>query len=117
MCGLNDLARDIYTSNTLWWTNPATGEPIERNVGELLCLVHSEVSECMEGFRKSLMDDHLPHRTMAEVEMADVFIRCLDIAGKYGWDLDGAVAEKRDYNARRKDHQPAARLASGGKKF
>lgn len=88
-----------------------------RNKGELLCLVHSEVSEAMEGARKGLMDDKLPHRTMFEVELADTMIRIFDMAGAYNLDLDGAIAEKRDYNAKRADHKPENRVQAGGKAF
>ena len=114
---LNRLAADCFRANAHWWTDPATGERISRNKGELLMLIVSEVAECMEGERKGLMDDHLPHRTMAEVELADVLIRVFDYAGAFGYDLDGAVAEKRAYNATRADHSNAARLAANGKKF
>ncbi len=36
-----------------WWTDLATGEDLRgrRNVGEMLCLIHSEISECLEGER------------------------------------------------------------------
>ena len=54
-----------------WWSNLETGLRKERNKGELLCLIHSEISEAMEGERKGLMDGHLPQRKMAEVELAD----------------------------------------------
>jgi NTP pyrophosphatase (non-canonical NTP hydrolase) len=114
---LNDLARDCHADNQHWWHDPATGVRLDRNKGELLALVHSEVSECLEGERKGLMDTHLPHRKMAEVELADILIRVFDYAGAYGYDLDGAVAEKRAYNKTRADHQAAARLAANGKKF
>ena len=40
-----------------------------------------------------------------------------DVAGAYGYDLDGAVAEKRAFNAVRADHKAEARLAPGGKAF
>lgn len=114
---LNQLAADCHEANQHWWHHPATGERLDRNKGELLMLIVSEVAEAMEGERKNLMDDHLPHRKMAEVELADVLIRLFDYAGAYGYDLDGAVAEKRAYNAQRADHKPEARLAAGGKKF
>jgi len=114
---LNDLARECHESNQHWWHNPATGERLDRNKGELLCLIHSEISECMEGERKGLMDDKLPHRKMAEVELADTLIRIFDYAGAYGYDLDGAVQEKRAFNASRADHKAEARLAANGKKW
>jgi hypothetical protein len=114
---LNDLSRDCHRDNQHWWHHPATGERLARNKGELICLMHSELSECMEGERKNLMDDKLPHRKMAEVELADVLIRIFDYCGAFGYDLDGAVAEKRAYNAQRADHKAEARLATGGKQF
>ena len=117
MGALNDLARDCHAANQTWWHHPSTGRRLDRNKGELLMLVVSEISEAMEGERKNLMDDKLPHRKMAEVELADALIRIFDYAGAYGFDLDGAVAEKRAYNARRADHKPAARLAVGGKQW
>lgn len=93
-----------------WWDNP-------REMGTLLCLVHSEISEAMEGERKGLMDDHLPHRPMLEVELADAMIRIMDIAASRGLDLAGAIVEKVDYNRKRADHQPGARAEAHGKKF
>lgn len=114
---LNTLARDCHAANEKWWRDPATGQPITRNKGELLMLMVSEISEAMEGERKSLMDDKLPHRKMAEVELADTLIRIFDYAGAFGYDLDGAVAEKRAFNATREDHTFEARLRAGGKQW
>ena len=105
-----------------WWTDLNTGEslksnagePPKRNVPEMLCLVHSEVSEAMEGYRKNLMDDKLPHRSMLEVELADAVIRILDMCGGLGLDLEGAIFEKLEYNANRADHKIENRLKEDG---
>lgn len=83
MMTLNELAAQCHQDNLKWWTDYYTGDRIERNSGELFALMHSELSEALEGERCSTpdhpkMDDHLPHRPMAEVEMADVIIRILD---------------------------------------
>lgn len=112
---LNSLAQQCHEENKHWWSDVVTGERLSRNKGELLMLMVSELSECMEGERKGLMDTHLPHRRMAEVELADVLIRLFDYAGAFGYDLDGAVADKRAYNKHRADHKAAARQAPGGK--
>lgn len=116
---LNALCADVHDRNVAagWWSDLRTGERIDRNVGELLCLVHSEISEAMEGHRKSLMDDKLPDRPMIEVELADAVIRIADIAAALGLDLGGALDAKLAYNAARADHKPAARLAAGGKAY
>lgn len=100
-----------------WWTDLNTGEPLQRNKGEMLMLMVSEISEAMEGERKDLMDDKLPHRRMAEVELADALIRIFDYAGAYDYDLAGAMIEKMEYNAQRSDHKPENRALANGKKF
>lgn len=81
---LRGAAKLCHARNLKWWQNPATKEPIERNVGELLMLMVSELAEGMEAHRKNLMDDKLPHRPGLEVELVDCFIRMMDLAGAYG---------------------------------
>lgn len=116
-----------------WWDHAETGldlkrvvtspaSPIERLLAQCLvptklCLTHSELSEGMEGYRKGLMDDKLPHRRMLEVELADAVIRIADLAGALGMDLGGAIVEKMAFNATRVDHTAEARAAAGGKAF
>lgn len=95
-----------------------------------IALIHSEVSEGLEGLRKNLMDDKLIHRSALETEMADSLIRTFDIGGaveraralgvvevKAPFDLHAAVGEKMSFNAVRPDHKVAARRAAGGKVF
>lgn len=102
-----------------WWNDLETGAPLVDRphvVGEKLMLIVSEVAEAMEGHRKGLADDKLPHRPMVEVELADAVIR-MDLAGALGLDLGGAIAEKMEYNRNRPDHKPENRKAEGGKKY
>lgn len=82
-----------------------------------IALIHSEVSEALEGFRKGTMDNHLPNRPTEEVELADAVIRIFDLAGARDLDLAGAIVEKLAYNIGRTDHSLEAREASGGKAF
>lgn len=80
-----------------------------------LDLQHSELGEATEGYRKGLMDDHLPHRQMIEVELADAMIRIFDLAGWLGLDVPGAMMEKLAYNRQREDHKEENREKEGGK--
>jgi NTP pyrophosphatase (non-canonical NTP hydrolase) len=88
-----------------------------REIGTLIALCHSELSEALEGARKDLMDDHLPTRKMLEVELADTIIRILDLAGSLDLDVAGAIAAKHEYNASRSDHKKENRQKEGGKSF
>lgn len=100
-----------------WYTNLETGAPLARNVPEMLMLQVSEIAEAMEGHRKNLMDSHLPHRKSIEVELADLMIRTLDLAGYLDLDLGAAMAEKFHYNQTREDHLPENRLKENGKAY
>jgi len=115
---ISSWQRFLYSYNRLagWYSN-LDGTNKERNVGEMLCLIHSEISEAMEGYRKNLQDDKLPHRPMIEVELADAFIRICDLAGYLNLDLEGAVVEKFEYNKNRADHKLENRAKDGGKQF
>ena len=175
---IDELSKQIYNQNRQagWWDDP------DRCVFQCLQLVSTELAEATEGERKDLMDDHLPHRKMGEVELADALIRLLDLAGRYDWifneyahvhelitpdreraamhfgcnmalsdlglavtclmsgyrvsirysiavrsiimtadfcgyDIEGAMMEKLEYNKQRADHKRENRAKDGGKKF
>ena len=81
-----------------WWEE-------DRNVGELLALVHSEVSEALEEWR---IDEDLAVIRMEgdkpvgfPVELADTLIRICDLAESAGIDLNAALKIKMQYNATR----------------
>lgn len=108
-----NLLKDIcfgLASEAGWHNKP-------REAGTMIALIHSEISEALEGVRKGLMDDHLPTRPMHEVEMADAIIRIMDYCGKYNLDIGGAIVEKLFYNTQRADHKLENREKVGGKVF
>lgn len=116
---INEAVRICYEASFKagWHTDLDTGKLKARNRAEMLMLIVSEISEAMEGERKGLMDDHLPNRPMAEVELADAMIRICDYAGRWGYDLGGAMVDKLEYNQNRADHKIENRILEGGKKF
>ncbi len=136
---LNQISALCHKANIRWWLDlqqpccACFGKPDEdlpcefcsglkyarkdRNVGELLMLCVSELTEALEGHRKGLYDDKLPQRSMFEVEIADCFIRLFDLSAGLGLDLGSAFVEKMSYNAQRRDHTIAARLQDGGKAY
>lgn len=81
MIDFNAKAKEIFEQNKVvgWW------DDMNRCIYQTLQLINTEIAEATEGARKNLMDDHLPHRKMEEVELADVLIRTLDLGGRCGW--------------------------------
>lgn len=130
-----DLCLTIHEFNTQWWLDPHTGERKDRNVGEMLMLMTSELSEALEAHRKNLQDDKLPQYHGVDVELVDCVIRAMDYLGarfrerqaRYyaGEQPDpsllytpGEVLEQKSlYNSQRADHRPENRIQPGGKAY
>lgn len=64
------------------------------NMPEKLCLVHSEVSETLEAYRKE------DRENFAE-EIADTMIRLLDISGTLEIDIEQEILKKMEINENR----------------
>jgi NTP pyrophosphatase (non-canonical NTP hydrolase) len=117
---LDDAAEHIHRLNDHFYRDLTTGKRIEftpEQAAVKIALMHSELSEMLEGVRKGTQDSHLPEFTSEEVELADLLIRALDYAGWRGLNLGEALQAKLLYNAKRNDHTNEARNAAGGKKF
>lgn len=119
--GINELVLVCYANSSKagWWVDK-DGNDLRSNpytFSNKLALIHSEISEALEGDRKGLQDDKLPHRPATEVELADAVIRIADLAGAYDLDLAGAIVEKLEFNKERKDHKLENRYAEGGKSY
>ena len=78
-----------------WWEEP-------REDGTLIALIMSEAAEALEALRKGNgPDDHCPQFSGAEVELADVVIRTMDMAEARGWNIAGALVAKHEFNKTR----------------
>lgn len=123
----SDIPRDVFT-----WLEQLTQKIAEDNeangfwdeagnplvIPTKLALIHSEISEALEGHRKQYQDEHLPQYASFEVELADAVIRILDICGHEGINLLPIIMEKLRYNRQRQDHKPAERYGTEhGKKY
>lgn len=86
-----------------WWEG-------QRNDGELICLMHSELSEGLEAQRHPGPSEHIPEFTGLEEEMADVMIRIADFSKARNLRLGEAILAKMAYNETRE-------YKHGGKKF
>ena len=118
---LNDFCKEVFEANKL------KGFDVSRqNIGQTLMLIVSELSEALEAHRKGrnaslegfynglnyMMDIH-PEverfkssfityiKDSFEDEIADSFIRLMDLVGGLGIDIDTHIELKRRYNATR----------------
>lgn len=93
----NRIAQSIYhtTKEKGFWDT-------ERNDGEMIALIHSELSEALEALRSgNPKDKNLPEFSSVEVEFADAVIRIMDTCHARKWRLAEAILAKMNYNKTR----------------
>ena len=117
MTNLNEISKQVYEANKL------KGFDVKNeNLGQTLCLIHSEISEALEAIRHdkkaSLMafdyreedretdldfqsDFQELIKDTFEDEIADTFIRLIDLVGALEIDIDRHIELKRRYNSLR----------------
>ena len=83
---MSDLCHSIARSKGFW--------DKERNIGEALMLVVTELAEAMEAHRKQ-------DKVNFDEELADTFIRLFDLCGGLGIDIEAEILKKCEKNKQR----------------
>ena len=101
---LNDFMREVgwTAAEHGFWTGKKNA-PYTMVAAEFVALIHSEASEVLEEFRagRSAIETYYREDGKPEgvpSELADIVIRCMDMASYYGIDLEKAILEKHKFN-------------------
>ena len=98
---INDLVKRAYENSKKhgFWEE-------EKNFGEVIALMHSELSEAFEEYRngKNFNETYYENENKPcgiPSELADVVIRIFDFCGGENIDLEKIILEKMEYNESR----------------
>jgi NTP pyrophosphatase (non-canonical NTP hydrolase) len=99
---IKEVAKEVHevAKDKGWWDK-------KRSVGDCIALMHSELSEALEEYRKhgsvyanyNGSDGSKPEGFV--VELADCVIRIFDLCELYGLDIEQAIVDKSRYNQTR----------------
>ena len=108
---IDELIRDCHSAalKSCWWDSENDNFPTK------LLLVHSELSEAVEEWRKDELDNPLWYGEKGKpegvaAELADAVIRICDLAGRYSIPLERAIMEKMAFNSTR-SHRYGGKVA------
>ena len=93
------VQREIYDNSVEhgFWTGEGN-----QNIPTKLCLIHSEVSEALECYRKNNPpSEKCPGHSHLGEELADTVIRIMDLCEHLGVNLGQAILDKHKYNKMR----------------
>lgn len=113
MKSLNKLCKELHKAADDKGWYPEEG----RNIGELISLIHSELSEALEEARNNKYKTYYIKDSKGNkkpegfaIEIADALIRIFDMCGYLNIDIEKALEEKIAYNTTREHRH-------GGKYF
>ena len=100
---INDLVNASYKNAKDHGWHDST-----RTIGDLICLMHSELSEALEEHRNGhspsevYFNDDKPNKPEGiPVELADCIIRIFDFCGLHDINLEAVLKQKMEYNRTR----------------
>lgn len=105
---INDLATEIndWAVDKGFWeapespdTDPTAQQWINKaEKAQKIALMHTELSEMLEGLRDDRVGTGMPGFSNEVEELADLIIRALDYAGRYGLPIGQAIITKMEIN-------------------